>query len=388
MNNWPIFDDEVINKVSDVLKSGRVNQWTGNEVKLFEKEFAEYVGTNYCIALSNGTVAIELALYAIGLEYGDEVVVTSRTFIASANAVIVQGGVPVFADVDLNTGNINLDTIKPCISDKTKAIICVHLGGVPCDLEPIMEFAKEKGLWVIEDCAQAHGAKYKDRKVGCIGHIGAWSFCQDKIMTTGGEGGAITLNDEFMFKKAWSYKDHGKDYDLINSPNPTKNLFRWLHTSVGTNMRMTEIQAAIGRVFLKRLDYWVLIRRRNATILDFYFFQLPLVRILDDDDNKYYCAFYKYYIYLNTDRLKIGWDRNRIINEIVDRGFPAFSGSCSEIYLEKAFDNVPLKNRETLPNAQKLGETSIMLLVHPTISQENIHKYASLVRDVLSEASL
>ncbi|MFA0697837.1 DegT/DnrJ/EryC1/StrS family aminotransferase, partial [Vibrio sp. 10N.222.49.C9] len=178
---------------------------------------------------------------------GDEVITTPRTFLASASSIVTSGASPVFADEDLNSQNITAQSIEAVLTPNTKAVIVVHLAGMPAEMDDIMALSKKHGFYVIEDCAQAHGAKYKGKSVGTIGHIGAWSFCQDKIMTTGGEGGMVTTNDKALWSKMWSYKDHGKSFDAIyNREHPPG--FRWLHESFGTNWRMTEMQAVIGRI--------------------------------------------------------------------------------------------------------------------------------------------
>jgi len=385
---WPYYEEDSIQAVTNVLKSGKVNQWTGNEVKMFEKEFSEYIGTKYAIAVSNGTTALELALYALDIKEGDEVIVTSRTFVASANCIITRGATPIFADVDLKTQNISLKTVIKCITDKTKAIITVHLAGMPCDMDPIMNYVKNNNIYVIEDCAQAHGAKYKGRMVGSIGDINAWSFCQDKIMSTGGEGGMITLNDEMLYKKAWSYKDHGKNYDLIFSDEMKKNkLFKFVHTIPGTNMRMTEMQAAIGRVLLKKLDNWVKTRRTNADILKKSLEKLDIFDILEPGKD-YYHSYYKFYAFLND--IKI--NRNDLIEYLNKNGVKCYSGSCSEIYLEKAYSNIDSAkslNVARHPNVKKLGEISLMFLVHPTIDivsyTKDIINFVKLYIECLNE---
>ena len=378
MNNWPHYEDDVVDAVTTVLRSGKINQWTGTEVTSFEKEFSEYVGTNYAIAVSNGTTALELALYALNIKQGDEVIVTPRTFIASANCVITRGATPVFADVDLNSQNISLETISPYVTAKTKAIITVHLAGMPCDMDPIINFARKNNIYVVEDCAQANGAMYKGRKVGSIGDIGAWSFCQDKIMSTGGEGGMLTLNDEKMYKKAWSYKDHGKDYDLIFNTPKKGNKFRFVHTIPGTNMRMTEMQAAIGRVLLKKLDNWVRIRRRNANILSRELSEIKWLRIPEIPDD-FYHSYYKFYVFVEK------YDRDQVLTYLNNNRVKCYSGSCSEIYREKAFDNIDLLLKGRFKNAKKLGETSLMFLVHPTITKEEMEEFSLNVKNYLKE---
>ena len=248
---WPQYSEEEKTAVQRVLSSGRVNYWTGEEGKKFEREFSSWCGAKYSIAVANGTVALDLALRGLGISEGDEVIVTPRSFIASVSSVISVGATPVFADVDLDSGNLNASTIKKKISKQTKAIICVHLGGLPCEMDKIIKLARESDIYIIEDCAQAHGAVYKKQSVGTLGDVAAWSFCQDKIMTTGGEGGMVTTNNKSLCAKMQSYKDHGKNFNKISKPQ-NKIGFRWIHDSFGTNFRMTEMQSAIGKCNLKK----------------------------------------------------------------------------------------------------------------------------------------
>jgi dTDP-4-amino-4,6-dideoxygalactose transaminase len=226
---WPSFTEEEADAVRDLILSNKVNYWTGQECREFEKEFATWAGTEYAIALANGTVALDLALNALGIGPGDEVIVTPRTFLASVSSIVNAGAIPVFAEVDRDSQNITAQTIQAVLTPRTRGVICVHLAGWPCDMNPIMELAALHDLKVIEDCAQAHGATYNGRPVGSIGHIGAWSFCQDKIMTTGGEGGMVTTNDRSLWLKMWSYKDHGKSWEAIYEREHQSG-FRWLHS--------------------------------------------------------------------------------------------------------------------------------------------------------------
>lgn len=367
---WPSFTQEEADAVSQVLLSNKVNYWTGQECREFEKEFARFAETRYAVALANGTVALDVALKALGIGAGDDVIVTSRTFLASASSIVTAGANPVFADVELDSQNISRRTIEAVITPNTKAIICVHLAGWMCDMDPIMQLASDKGLYVIEDCAQAHGAKYKGKSAGSIGHIGAWSFCQDKIMTTGGEGGMVTTNDENLWKKMWSYKDHGKNFDSIyNKQHPPG--FRWLHDSFGTNWRMMEMQAVIGRIQLKMMSEWTEKRTKNAERILSCFEDSPYFTVHRPSDD-YVHAAYKCYVQVNMDALPEGWSRDRIMAEINTLGVPCFSGSCSEVYLEHAFDHTEWRPVKRLKNAQKLGETSLMFLVHPTLTENNI----------------
>lgn len=382
--SWPHYDQDEINAVVSVLNSGKVNYWTGSENRLFESEFAEFIGTEYSVSVANGTLALEAALAACGVDNGSEVIVTSRTYVASASCIVMSGGRPVIVDVDPSSQNITIEAIKSAVTPKTKAIIAVHLGGWPCDMDPIMEFAREHGLKVIEDCAQATGAKYKGRRVGSIGDIAAFSFCQDKIMTTGGEGGMVTTNNRDMWSKVWSLKDHGKDHDLANNENLPLG-FKWLHTSFGSNWRMTEMQAAIGRVQLKKLPSWLEIRRRNAEILHKCFADMSALRVIVPPDYVEH-AYYRYYTFIRPELLKRGWSRDLIMSAIEERGIPCQVGSCSEIYREAAFAGMGWGLDSRLPVAKELGETSLAFLVHSTLTQDDMEKTCDIVKNVLNSA--
>jgi dTDP-4-amino-4,6-dideoxygalactose transaminase len=406
---WPSFTQEEADAVQRVLLSNKVNYWTGSETREFEKEFAAWCGVSHAVAVANGTLALDLALQALGIGPGDEVVVTPRTFIASVSCVVTAGAVPVFADVDMESGNISASTIEKVLTSKTKAIICVHLGGWPCDMDPIMALAEKHGLKVIEDCAQAHGARYKGRSVGSIGHVGAWSFCQDKIMTTGGEGGMVTTNDKSLWHAMWSYKDHGKSYEAVYERQHPPG-YRWLHESFGTNWRMLEIQAVIGRIQLQRVKAWTLQRRQNAgrivnALIPFAgntgAIRLPKLQC-DGCTSGWTCgseqcasdvcasgcmhACYRFYAFVRAANLAVGWTRDRVVESITALGVPCYQGSCSEVYLEKAFDNTGWRPAARLPNTHQLGETSLMFLVHPTLTSAELDKTAAAIQSVLSQA--
>lgn len=387
-SSWPCFTVEEADSVHAALLSNKVNYWTGTECREFEKEFSDWVGTKYSIALSNGTLALDVALKALGVGAGDEVVVTPRSFIASISCVVNAGAIPVFADIDRNSGNISAETIARVVTSKTKAIIPVHLGGYPCDMDPIMELAKQHGLRVIEDCAQSHGARYKGKSVGSIGDIGAWSFCQDKIMTTGGEGGMVTTNNPDLWSKMWSFKDHGKSYDAIYKRTHPPG-FRWLHESFGTNWRMLEMQGVIGRIQLKRMSDWTAKRTKNAMAIWGACRKYAAIRVpeFDGHSGDTVHAHYKCYVYVKKDRLKEGWSRDRIVEEINTLGVPCYQGSCSEVYLEKAFDGTGWRPEPRLAVARELGETSLMFLVHPTLTDDEIKQTCCALGEVLEKAS-
>jgi len=380
-SSWPAFTDKEADAVRDVIISNKVNYWTGKECRKFEKEFSAWSDSRYAVALGNGTLALDIALKVLGMGDGDEVIVTSRTFISSISSIVNSGATPIFADVDLDSQNITPEAIRSVITDKTKAIVCVHLAGWPCDMDEIMAIANEHDLYVIEDCAQAHGAKYKGNPVGSIGHIGCWSFCQDKIMTTGGEGGMVTTNNESLWRKMWAYKDHGKSYEAVYEREHPEG-FRWLHESFGTNWRMTEMQAAIGRIQLKRMPDWHKKRLSNAGSIWNAAKQCKGLRVPAIPSHIEHAA-YKCYVFVELDS---NWSRDRIIKEINALGVPCYSGSCSEVYLEKAFDGTGLRPKERLSNAKELGETSLMFLVHPTLTEDEIRKTCDVIKSVMELA--
>jgi dTDP-4-amino-4,6-dideoxygalactose transaminase len=382
---WPSFSEEEVEAVSRVLRSNQVNYWTGDECRKFETEFSAWAGCGHSIALANGTVALDLALKVLGIGPGDEVVVTPRSFMASASCVVTAGARSVFADVDRDSQNITAASILKVLSPRTRAIICVHLAGWPCDLDAVMDIARTRGIFVIEDCAQAHGALYKGRPVGSVGHIGAWSFCQDKIMTTGGEGGMLTTNDRDWWEQAWSYKDHGKSWPAVYGQEHPPG-FRWLHESFGTNWRMTEMQAAIGRIQLRRMEEWHAVRTRHARKLIAAARRCPALRVPEVPGNIEH-AWYKCYMFIRPEALKADWSRDRVMAEICAGGVPCFSGTCPEIYLEKAFQGTDSCPGERLPVARELGETSLMFLVHPTLRDDEMERACEVLLDIMGRAT-
>lgn len=381
---WPAFEEEEIEAAAAVLRSGRVNYWTGDEGRAFEREFADFTGRKYAIALANGTVALELALYCLGIGPGDEVVVPSRTFIASASCAVMRGATPVVADVDRDSSNLTAETIKRVITSRTKAIVAVHLAGWPCDMESILELARRHRIAVVEDCAQAHGARYCGRPIGSFGDMAAFSFCQDKNMTTGGEGGMLLTNDRRLWELGWSFKDHGKSFEAVYERDHPPG-YRFLHESFGTNWRLTEAQSAIGRVLLRKLTGMVEKRRRNAAFLSKEFSTIPALRVVTPANSVWH-SYYKYYVYVRPERLREGWDRNRILEAISAEGVPCMEGTCSEIYLEKAFPE-SMRPPRRLPVARELSEASLMFKVHPTLSERDLADTCAAVSKVMQIAS-
>jgi len=382
---WPSFTDEEITAVGNVLRSNKVNYWTGDECRTFEKEFAAFSDSRFAVATANGTLALDAAWPALGIGPGDEVICTPRTYLASASTIAMAGARPVFADVDADSQNITPATVEPLITAKTRAILCVHLAGWPCDMDGFMDLAEAHKLFVIEDCAQAHGARIDGRSVGSFGHVNAWSFCQDKIITTGGEGGMVTVNDETLWKKIWSLKDHGKSWDAVYRRQHAPG-FRWLHETWGSNWRLTEMQAAIGRIQLARMPQWHATRKRNAAALTAGFEGLPALRtpaVPDTIDH----AWYKFYSFVRPEALKSNWSRDRIMTEINAAGVPCYSGSCPEVYREKVMVDAGLAPAQRLMRAAELGETSLMFLVHPTLTDGEIDQTVQTVHAVLADAT-
>ena len=381
---WPYYEADEIEAAMNVLRSGRVNYWTGEEGREFEREFARATGSAYSVAVANGTVALELALRIVGVGPGDEVLTTCRSFIASASCALAVGARPIFADVDRDSQNITKESLRASLTPRTRAIIAVHLAGWPCDMDPILEFAREYGIHVIEDCAQAHGATYKGRPVGSMGEVGAFSFCQDKILTTAGEGGMVVMQSESFYESAWAYKDHGKSLNAVfrrlHAPG-----FRWLHESFGTNWRMTELQAAVGRIQLRKLQNWVSRRRQNADILRAVFENLPGLRTPRPHAEIAH-AYYKFYSFIRPERLRRRWSRDRIMETIASQGIACTAGSCSEIYMERAFSR-SLRPKKRLPIAQELGQTSLMFQVHPTLTLDDMRDIAQVAEEVINAAT-
>lgn len=384
-NKWPVFSKQEVTAVANVLNTGNVNYWTGDECRNFENEFALYHQRKFGIALANGTVALELALVALGLTSNDDVIVPSRTYFATASCIVARGGRPIPADVDLKTQNVTVDTIKSAMTLNTKGVIVVHLAGWPCEIAEIKAFCKRNSLFLIEDCAQAHGASLDGIPVGSFGDCAAFSFCQDKIMSTGGEGGMLLLDDERMWKKAWAFKDHGKSYDAVYNQIHAPG-FKWLHTSFGTNWRMTEMQAVIGRLQLRKLKSWVSERQENAKFLNEGFADIPGLVLTIPEENVSH-AYYRYYAFINPEVLLPNWSQIRILESINEQGVPCFVGSCGEIYKEGAFQENHIFPNKNHKNAQYLFETSLAFLVHPGISRAALKHTVRVVKSVMKRAT-
>ncbi len=383
--DWPFYNEDTVAAVTEVLQSGQVNYWTGNRGREFEQGFARFSDTRFAVAVANGSVALELALRGVGLQPGDEVITTCRSFIATAGSIVLCGGKAIFADIEPESQNISARTIAPLITPRTRAVIVVHHAGLACDMDPILALAGQHGFQVIEDCAQAHGARYKGRPVGGLGHVGCWSFCQDKIMTTGGEGGMLTTNDEAIWRQAWSYKDHGKNYDKVFAADPRPG-YRWLHDSFGSNWRLTEMQAAIGLLQLEKMDDWHRRRTANAQVLidglaDLAGLYVPVV------PDGFEPAWYKFYAFVVPAALAPGWDRDRIKAAIQAEGVPCDTGTCPEMYREEAFADTGMRPQGRLPVAMDLGLRSLFFQVHTALNPDDLGQVVTAVRKVMAVAT-
>jgi hypothetical protein len=381
---WPHFADDEIAAAAEVMRSGRVNYWTGEQGSSFEREFAAACGCRYAVSVANGSVALELALRSLGIGPGDEVITASRTFVASASCIRMCGAVPVFADVERDTQNISAESIQAVLTPRTRAIIAVHLGGWPCDMDPIVELAQRRNLFVIEDCAQAQGATIDSRPVGSFGDAAAFSFCQDKITTTLGEGGMLTTNSSEVWRRAYAFRDHGRAAGTQTQNDTLSRGFRWVHDSLGTNWRMTEIQSAVGRLQLRKSPAWIERRRAFAQKLASYLRQVPALRV-PFPPPEVQPAWYRLYAFVRPEKLAAGWDRDIILKAINAEGVPCFVGSCSEIYWEKAFADV--RPEERRPVARELGETSLAFLVHPALSDADIEDTCLAAEKVMAIAA-
>ncbi len=377
---WPHYSNRIANLVKKTILSGKVNYWTGNLCEKFENKFSKFIDVKYCCSISNASVGLEIALNALDIKKNDEVIVPSRTYITSASAILRVNAKPIFADIEKNSLNIDINSIKKNINRNTKAIICVHLAGYPCDMENILKIAKKNNLKVIEDCSQAHGAMIKNRSVGSFGDISVWSFCNDKIISTGGEGGMIACNNKTIYKKIWSIKDCGRSYDKIRKKT-TKVGYRWLYDSIGTNFRMTEMQAAIGILQLKELKSYLKKRNRNANILRN---ALKKINFIDfqNVDKKLYHAYYRFTILVNKTKIKKGNSRDTILKQLINNKIPATVGVCPELYKEKVFHKFRKKYTDKY-YAKEVGKNIICFSVDPSISEKNMQSISNKIKRIM-----
>ena len=387
MPAWPSPSEVQVAAVTSVLRSGRINYWTGTEGRSLEREYADKLGRAHAVAVANGTLALELALRAFRIGPDDEVVVPARSFIASASCVVALGATPVFADIDPESSDLTPGTLEAVLTERTAAVIVVHVAGWPADMDPIVRLAHEHGVIVIEDCAQAHGAMYRGRPVGSFGDAACFSFCQDKIVAAG-EGGLLALDDDAAFALAWEYRDHGKSLAKLSDPEfmGRPSSFRWIHDSFGSNYRLPELEAAMVRVGERDLPAAHARRTSLATRLarglaDIRGIRVPLPPA--------YCehAFYRLYACVAPAELAEGWDRDRVLFAIAAEGVPVQYGACAEIYREEAFVRAGLGSAERLPGAARAHETTLAFFVHPTLADGDVDDVIAAVHKVMAVAA-
>ena len=379
--NWPNFSKDLISNVGRIIGSGKINYTEGPYGIKFEKEFSKFIGNKYSIAICNGTAALEVAIKSLRLPKNSEIIVPARSFFSSASCIVNTGYNPVFADVNLLTQNITINEIKRKITKKTKAIICVHLAGLPCDMPSIKKLANKKKIKIIEDCSQAHGASINNKQVGSFGDISTWSFCNDKIMSTLGEGGMISTNKKNLYEFCKRYINHGTNY----KNNKKTEKFIYNKDYFGTNLRITEIQSFAGLEQLKNLKK---IQNKRENISKIYF---DLISNYQDFFNYYYpskkikSAWYRLYFFLKSDVKNYQKIRFKIIKDLRKNNLKCFTGSCPEIYLEKAFKKLNNFKPVRLKNCKILGETSIALDINHTL-EYSIHKKKILIlRNVIEK---
>ena len=379
-SKWPNYDGNILSKISKLLQSGKTNYLVGKEGLLFEKNFSKFYKIKFANAVANASLGLELSLLSLNLNKGDEVIVTPRSYHSSVSCVIRAGLTPVFADVDRQTMNICPKSIRKNISKKTKAIICVHLYGMPCEMNDIIKLSKEYKINVIEDCSQAHGSKIGRKYVGSFGDISVFSYCQDKIISTGGEGGMIATNNKKLNDRIWSLKEIGKNKDKFFKINSLSNDFPYVHDTIGTNARITEIQSCIGNYQLKQLKSYIRARNENAKI---FFNKLKNCKhlIIPNHNSQITHSYYRYTVIISNEKLS----RSILMKNLKKKGVACNVGGCPTIYNEKYFVekfNVNIKN---YPNAEYLKNRTLSFLVDQTISKKEINKVSSILLDQINK---
>ncbi len=406
LGHWPSFDEGAIRGVEAVLRSGKVNYWTGKQGMEFERRFAEWQGSKYGIGVATGTAALHVAMAALGIGPGDEVIVPSYTFIASSFSVVQAGAVPRFADVNRDDHCISIESAERLVTRRTRAIMPVHLYGNVCDMDKVWAFAKKHNLFVIEDNAEAFGGEYKGKKTGTLGHMAGCSFCQNKTFTTGGEGGMVTTDDEDLAWEARSFRDHG--YDVRERMNllALEQKLPYIHNRVGWNYRMTEMQSAIGLAEIARMDSWNMpMRRRNGRILLDALGSLPQVlhAPIDTPERQngwYVCAF-------SLDVEKMGCDIAGFVKAASAEGAPVWKVFWPQCHTEKAFQEhrgfgdsgFPFKSKEyadaasvdytevEVPNARWHEGHTFTCFAYPVYTEENMAEIAGALVKVIKAYS-
>ncbi len=403
---WPAFDESTVSAVSEVLRSGKVNYWTGPKGMQFEEAFAAWTGTKFAISTSNGTSALHTALAGLGIGPGDEVIVPSYTFIATSFSVLQAGAIPRFADVNREDHCLSVASAAALINERTKAIMPVHLYGNVTDMDPIRELARQHGLAVIEDNAQAFGGAYKGTKTGALGDIAACSFCQNKTFTTGGEGGMVTTNDEEVAWRCRSFRDHGYNVQERLRLLEMEQKLPYIHNMLGWNYRMTEMQSAIGLCELERIDTWNLPRRRrNAHILIEALKEVPQVLHLPVDTSERQNGWFVFPITLDIEHMTC--DINTFLEALGAEGAPCWNVFWPQCHTERAFtehngfgnSKFPFESKEytspasvdyarvDVPNAVWHQARTFITFIFPTFEEEHMHGIAKGIRKVISAFS-
>lgn len=379
-SKWPNYDVNILTKITTLLQSGKTNYLVGKEGLLFEKNFSKFYKIKYANAVANASLGLELSLLSLNLNKGDEVIVTPRSYHSSVSCVIRAGLTPVFADIDRQTMNICPKSIRKNISKKTKAIICVHLYGMPCKMNDIIKLSKEYKIKVIEDCSQAHGSKIGRKYVGSFGDISVFSYCQDKIISTGGEGGMIATNNKKLNDKIWSLKEIGKNKDKFIKINSLSNNFPYVHDTIGTNARITEIQSCIGNYQLKKLKNYIRVRNENAKI---FFNKLKNCKylIIPNHNSQIIHSYYRYTVIINNKKLS----RSILMKNLKKKGVTCTVGGCPTIYNERYFVKNFNINKKNYPNAEYLKNRTLSFLVDQTINKKDIKKVCSILLDQINK---
>ncbi len=365
---WPVLGDKDVESVAEVLRSGKLTQLTGEAVATFEEAFAAWHGIRHCVTTSNGTTAIHAALTALDVGPGDEVIVPAHTFIASATPVLHAGATPVFADIDERTYCISPESVAEQITERTKAIVAVHLNGHPADMDALGALAGPHGIAVIEDAAQAHGAIYRGRKVGTIGRVACFSFWEDKIITTGGEGGCVITNDDALAERMRRIRHHGE--------GPHEGERAYYHLELGYNYRMTSMQAATGLVQLGQLDEYLEARRRNAAYLSERLGELDVIEPPFVAEG----AVHSYYKYICRLRLETGIDIGEFVQAVAAEGIPISRRYPTPLPQQPVFQGAAAAN---CPNAERAAGELFTLLVHPTVESGDLDDLVEAMRKVV-----
>ncbi len=406
LGGWPQFDEKAINAVQEVLRSGKVNYWTGKKGMEFEEKFADWQGCKYAINTTNGTSALHVALTALGIGPGDEVIVPSYTFIASSFSIVQSGAIPRFADVNIDDHCISIESAEKLVNERTKAIMPVHLYGNVCDMDDLLAFAKKHNLYVVEDFAEAFGGSYKGRKTGTIGHINACSFCQNKTFTTGGEGGMVTTNDEELAWNARSFRDHGYDVKKRLSLLELEQKLPYIHNVVGWNYRMTEMQSAIGLAELERIDNWNLPnRRRNAHIIMEKLKDLPRVKYMPIDTEDRRNGWYVMAFSIDIDNMDC--DISKFVEAAGAEGAPCWKVFWPQCHTEKAYQehnafgksSFPFESKEytdpehvdyskvEVPNAVWHQSHTFTCFAFPVLSEQDCEQIGNAIAKVIKAYS-